>query len=145
MISMGLDPRYKGVRAGGLGFELCQDPAFACDFYIHRLQALEQFCLEVEEGRAFYFEANDLIERTADLLHALSGKLRLSRDLSERYETFGHTGVDCGDTSDRIKLGRIDRSKREYRDIAVPDDLMVRARTAYEHCRSLLRERCVCL
>lgn len=147
MISLGRDSRLKGMRAGGLGWELNQDPAYSCDYYIGRLRDLEQWCLEMD-GRALYFEANDLIERTADVLHALSRELRLSQDLSERYETFGHTGggpdgrVPGGDISDRIKSGRIDRSRREYPDIIVPDDLMQRARTAYEHCRSLLRERC---
>ncbi len=95
------------------------------------------------EKEAFYFDANDLILRTSDLLQALRRELRLSHDLSERYQTFGHTGIVAGDPAERIKSGRIDRNQSDYQDIVVPDELMEVACAAYEHCRSLLRERSI--
>jgi hypothetical protein len=144
MIRLGFDPRFKGKQYDGQGWEQHQDPAYACDFYIRRLESLEQHCLGLKE-KPLYFDADDLIERTTDLLQALRRELQLSQDLSERYETFEHTGNVCGDTSEQIKSGGIDRTKSDYTDIVVPDDLMERARAAYEHCRSLLRERSVCL
>jgi hypothetical protein len=120
-------------------------PVFACEFYIKRLQSLEQHCLALKR-KAFYFDGPDIILRTSDLLQALRRELRLNHDLSERYGTFGHTGIVGGDPSERIKSGCVDRkSRRDYHDVVVPDELMAQARAAYEHCRSLLRERCICL
>ncbi len=124
---------------------LYRQPSVGCDLYIKRLQSLEQHCLALER-KPLYFDANDLILRTSDLLQALRRELRLSDDLSEHYDTFGHTGNPRrGDPSERIKAGRIDRNQSDYQDIVVPDELMQQARAAYEHCRSLLRERIICL
>ena len=91
--------------------------------------------------KPIYFDADDLITGTADLLQGFGRKLRLSHDLTERYETFAHTGNACGDTSEEIRSGSIDRSKSDYTDIVVPDHLTEQCQAAYAHCRVRLRER----
>jgi hypothetical protein len=117
--------------------------AFAGDFYINALQSLEQRCLALKKP-AFYFDGSDVVTRTADLLKSLEWLLGLNQHLSERYQTFRHTGIEGGDPSGRIKCGSINRTEDDYHEIVVPDDLMQRAQASYEHCRSLLRERCIC-
>ncbi len=125
--------------------QLYRQPSVAGDLYIKRLQSLEHHCLALER-KPLYFDANDLILRTSDLLQALRRELGLNQDLSEHYQILEHTGNPRrGDPSERIKAGCIDRNQSDYRDIVVPDELMERACAAYEHCRSLLRERSICL
>jgi hypothetical protein len=120
-----------------------RDPARSCDLYVDRLRVLEEYCMAIK-GEAIYFDAEDLIGRTDRVLEVIRDALGLRQPLSEQYRTFDHTGERGGDISERIKSGRIERSKGDRRDVSIPEAILARAQDAYEHCRALMRSRCTC-
>src|SRR5262249_35796081 len=124
IVKLGLDTRMRGRF-----WEKYQEPCRACDLYIARLHALEETCLAMK-GKRFYFDGEDLIDRTEVILEALQRYLDVRQPLSEHYRTFGHTGVVGGDVSERIKSGRIDRSRSDGRNDVVPEHLIDRAQEA---------------
>ena len=87
-------------------------------------------------ARKYYFDA-ELWQRAPErLLPRLSDWLGLSSPLSERYQTFSHTGkARKGDSSARIHSGRIDRMAADYSHIAIPEDALSRAQAVYRECR----------
>jgi hypothetical protein len=147
-IRMGHEPRFKGQvyqEDGWEGWERHQDASYAVDFYIKRLRRLEEHCLALRERSCYYFDADDLIARTSDLLRSFERELALKEPLREEYQTFRHTGVASGDCSQEIRSGAIDRKRPKKIDVPIPEARMEQARAAYEHCRSLMRARCLCL
>jgi len=87
----------------------------------------------------FYFDA-ELWQRAPErLLPGLAAWLQLDSPLSERYEVFGHTGkARKGDASARLRSGRIDRTRSDYSEMAIPQDVLERAREVYRECRAQL-------
>jgi len=56
--------------------------------------------------------------------------------LSERYQIFSHTGKPRkGDSSEHIHSGRINRTPVDYSHVAIPQDVLRRARAVYQECR----------
>ncbi|MBT9539370.1 hypothetical protein [Thiobacillus sp.] len=116
--------------------DLYASPEQAARYYVERVQALAEFCRTA--GRDYhYFDAELLQGAPERLLPRLSGWLELDSPLSERYEVFSQTGkVRRGDTSARMRSGRIDRSRMDYSHIAIPEAALRAAREAYRECRA---------
>jgi hypothetical protein len=115
--------------------DLYASPVEAANYYIARLQALADFSRETSQPY-FYFDAEMLQRAPEQLLPRLSDWLALDSPLSERYQTFSHTGkARKGDTSERIHRGSIDRTPVDYSHIAIPEEVLGKAREAYRACR----------
>lgn len=118
--------------------DLYASPVEAANYYIARVQALAEFSRTANQPY-YYFDA-ELLQRAPEmLLPRLSGWLELDTPLSERYQTFSHTGkARKGDTSARIHSGRIDRTPTDRSHIAIPDDVLRMAREVYRECRRVI-------
>ncbi|ODU50716.1 MAG: hypothetical protein ABS92_02110 [Thiobacillus sp. SCN 63-374] len=128
--------------------DLYASPVEAANYYVERVQALVDFC-RMTDWSYFYFDA-ELWQRAPErLLPRLAAWLQLDSPLSERYEVFGHTGkARKGDASARLRSGRIDRTRSNYSEMAIPQDVLERAREVYRECRAQLiagAADCVCL
>lgn len=134
---------HHDLRSRGGFWDAYDDAAKCSELYMGRLKGLEQHCLDLTR-RAIYFDAEDMLDRTAAIFQALKAELDLSRELSEEYRTFDHTGVAGGDQSPRITQGRISRDESDRSDIVIPEDVLAHAQEAYDRCRSLLRDCCSC-
>lgn len=118
--------------------DLYASPVEAAHYYIARVQALADFS-QAAPQHYFYFDAELWQRAPAQLLRRLAGWLELDSPLSERYETFSHTGkAGKGDSSPRIHGGRIDTRRVDYSHIAIPEDALGAARAAYLDCRERL-------
>lgn len=110
-------------------------PVEAANYYIARLQALAEFSRTAKQPY-YYFDAGLWQRAPEQLLPRLSGWLELGSPLSERYQTFSHTGkARKGDSSGRIHSGRIDRTPADYSHIAIPEEVLRKARETYRECR----------
>jgi hypothetical protein len=118
--------------------DLYASPVEAAKYYVERVQALVDFC-RMADWPYFYFDA-ELWQRAPErLLPGLAAWLQLDSPLSERYEVFGHTGkARKGDASARLRSGRIDRTRSDYSEMAIPQDVLERARKVYRECRAQL-------
>ncbi len=110
-------------------------PVEAANYYIARVQALADFSRSA--GQPYYYFDAELFQRAPEpLLSKLSDWLELESPLSERYQIFSHTGkARKGDSSARIHSGTIDRTPVDYAHIAVPEEVLHRAREVYRECR----------
>lgn len=115
--------------------DLYASPVEAANYYVERVQALVDFC-RMTDWSYFYFDA-ELWQRAPErLLPGLAAWLQLDSPLSERYEVFGHTGkARKGDASARLRSGWIDRTRSDYSEVAIPQDVLERAREVYRECR----------
>ena len=121
--------------------DLYASPVEAANYYIARLQALADFSRETGQPY-FYFDAEMWQRAPEQLLPRLSDWLALDSPLSERYQTFSHTGkARKGDTSERIHRGSIDRTPVDYSHVAIPQEVLGKAREVYRECRRELVER----
>jgi hypothetical protein len=111
-------------------------PEQAARYYVERVRALAGFCRAA--GRDYhYFDAELLQAAPERLLPGLSGWLDLDTPLSECYAVFSQTGMARrGDTSARMRSGRIDRARMDYSHIAIPEAALRAAREAYRECRA---------
>lgn len=116
--------------------DLYASPVEAAKYYIERLRALAEFC-RTSGWPYCYFDA-ELLQRAPEmLLPRLTQWLALDTPLSARYEVFSQTGqARRGDTSGRVRSGRIDRAKTDYSHIAIPEAVLEGAREAYRECRA---------
>ena len=115
--------------------DLYASPVAAANYYVERVRALAEFCRTT--GWPYcYFDA-ELWQRAPErLLPRLTAWLELDPPLSERYAVFSHTGtVRRGDTSARMGSGRIDRTRSDYSQIEVPQEVLEPAQAAYRECR----------
>lgn len=116
--------------------DLYASPLAAANYYVARLKALADFC-RVADRDYFYFDAELLQTAPEQLLPRLSGWLALDSPLSERYQTFSHTGkAGRGDSSARIHGGRIDRTRVDYSHIVIPEEALSAAQAVYRECRA---------
>lgn len=115
--------------------DLYASPVEAANYYIARVNALAEFC-QTAPRRYFYFDAELWQRAPLKLLPKLAGWLELDSPLSERYESFSHTGkAGKGDSSPRIQSGCIDQTRVDYSHIAIPENALRAARAAYLDCR----------
>ncbi len=115
--------------------DLYASPIEAANYYIERVRALAEFCRTA--GWPYcYFDA-ELLQRAPErLLPRLTAWLELDSPLSERYEVFSQTGkARRGDTSARVRSGRIDRARSDYSEVVIPEDALQAAQAAYRECR----------
>jgi hypothetical protein len=115
--------------------DLYASPVEAANYYVARVKALADFCRTADGGYC-YFDAELLQTAPERLLPRLSDWLALDSPLSERYQTFSHTGKPGrGDSSARIHGGCIDRNRVDYSHVAIPEEVLRAAREAYRECR----------
>ncbi|PWB56550.1 MAG: hypothetical protein C3F18_04930 [Nitrosomonadales bacterium] len=115
--------------------DLYASPVEAANYYIARVQALADFSRE--SGQPYYYFDAEMLQRAPEkLLPKLLDWLELDTPLSECYQIFSHTGkARKGDSSERIHSGKIDRTPVDYSHIAIPDEVLRKAREAYRECR----------
>lgn len=115
--------------------DLYASPVEAANYYVARVQALADFSRTA--SRPYYYFDAELFQRAPEtLLPRLSDWLELDTPLSERYRIFSHTGeARKGDSSERIHSGVIDRTPVDYSHIAIPEEVLRRAREVYRECR----------
>jgi hypothetical protein len=107
----------------------------AARYYIDRLRTLSGIASALG-GRYFYLDAEALVERTDATLATLSTWLSLPTPIPSEYETFSLTGQrNSGDSSARLKSGRVQSGGRQYGEIALDPALLDEARERYDHVR----------
>jgi hypothetical protein len=115
--------------------DLYASPVQAADYYVARIKALADFC-RTTDWPYCYFDAALLQRAPEQLLPRLTAWLELDSPLSERYEVFSQTGkARSGDTSERVRSGRIDRTRTDYSHVVIPEDVLNAAQAAYAACR----------
>ena len=121
--------------------DLYASPVEAAKYYVERVRAIADFCRTTDRPY-FYFDAELLLRAPEMLLPKLTAWLALDSPLSERYEVFSQTGrARRGDTSARVLSGRIDRTRSDYSDVVIPEDVLGTARAAYREARHAIIER----
>ena len=115
--------------------DLYASPLEAVKYYVERVRALAEFC-RTSDWPYYYFDAELLLRAPEKLLPRLTAWLELESPLSERYEVFSQTGkARRGDTSERVRSGRIDRVRSDYSDVLIPQEVLRGAEEAYRACR----------
>jgi hypothetical protein len=110
----------------------------AARYYIDRLATLANVATLLP-GRYFYLDAECLVSDAAPTLAALGDWLQLPTPIPSEYKTFTNTGRGkSGDTSSRLKSGKISKSSRDYADVQVPAGLLQEAHDAYTRYRATL-------
>jgi hypothetical protein len=115
--------------------DLYASPLEAAKYYVERVRALAEFC-RTSDWPYYYFDAELLLRAPEKLLPRLTAWLELDSPLSERYDVFSQTGkARRGDTSERVRSGRIDRVRSDYSDVLIPQEVLRGAEEAYRACR----------
>lgn len=115
--------------------DLYASPVEAAKYYVERVRAIAEFC-RTTAWPYTYFDAELLVRAPEKLLPRLTDWLELESPLSERYEVFSQTGrARRGDTSQRVRSGRIDRARSDYSEVVIPQEVLVAAREVYRECR----------
>ncbi|HVW71180.1 MAG TPA: hypothetical protein VHB68_19535 [Steroidobacteraceae bacterium] len=115
-------------------------------YYEERLATLVRHSEDLR-GRVLFVVAEDLLTRTAAVLHGISGWLQLSEPLEADYKRFSHTGEGgYGDPSEVITIGHVSNVDRPQRTtVILPAAVLARLEAAYAACSESLRERCEAL
>jgi len=112
------------------------DPYRAFAYYCQRLQSIIDI-IEKNNMDVCFVEADDLVEKTDNVLNEISTFLELNSPLSSHYRSFDKTGEAIyGDPSDNIKSGSIVKTENNTT-VDVPDELLDIAQYYYERCKSL--------
>jgi len=115
--------------------DLYASPVEAAKYYVERVRAIAEFC-RTTDWPYTYFDAELLVRAPERLLPRLTDWLQLESPLSERYEVFSQTGkARRGDSSGRVRSGRIDRARTDYSHVVIPEEALQAAREAYRECR----------
>ncbi|MFT4517658.1 MAG: hypothetical protein ACI9JM_000035 [Halioglobus sp.] len=115
--------------------------AFATQYYISRLETLEALAKQVTCG-FFYFDAETLKSDSAKCLSGLSEWLDLPTPLSQNYTMQKKTSQQrFGDSSDRMKAGRITTDKPTYTASDYNAELMDAAASTHQRVRQILLEK----
>lgn len=115
--------------------DLYASPAGATNYYIERITWLADFCRNVHHSY-YYFDAELLQGAPEVLLPKLSLWLDLDTSLSEHYSVFSQTGKDRkGDSSENIRSGKINKTKHDYSNIRIPEEMLSMAQQVYRDCR----------
>ena len=118
--------------------DLYASPVEAAKYYVERVRALAEFC-RTTDWPYTYFDAELLVRAPEQLLPRLTDWLELESPLSERYEVFSQTGkARRGDTSERVRSGRIDRVRSDYSHVVIPEGVLRAAQAAYRECREAM-------
>ncbi len=115
--------------------DLYASPVEAAKYYVERVRAIVEFC-RTTDWPYTYFDAELLLRAPEKLLPRLTEWLALESPLSERYEVFSQTGrARRGDTSERVRSGRIDKARTDYSHIEIPEEALRAAEEVYRACR----------
>lgn len=113
-------------------------PEGSARYYIDRLNTLERLARALPQ-QYFYLDAECLVSDTEPTLRALGDWLGLDTPIPTEYQTFAQTGKGkSGDTSSRLKSGKVSRSVNQYDDIVVPQALADEAMRTYQRVRAAL-------
>jgi hypothetical protein len=120
--------------------ELNSEP-FATGYYIQRLDMLENIAMSLEQD-FYYLDAEAMQHNPNECLGSLSDWLQLDTPLSPNYELQRNTSrARYGDTSIRMKTGRITDGKSEYANFQHDPELLNSAVRTYDRVRKLLLEK----
>ena len=110
----------------------------AARYYIDRVSTLASIATLLPQ-RYFYLDAECLVSHAAPTLAALGDWLELPTPIPSEYNTFANTGRGkSGDTSSRLKSGKISKSSSDYAEVQVPAGLLQDAHDAYARHRATL-------
>jgi hypothetical protein len=113
-------------------------PENAATYYIDRVNRLAELAQTMPHGY-FYLDAESLIDQPDTTLRSLGDWLGLKSPLQSEYGIFEKTGqAKAGDSSEKIKSGKIDRTASDYSDIRIPEEALSGAQQAYERSRNAL-------
>lgn len=115
------------------------DPEWVGTYYRERLERIVADVRRSPRPVGFLF-AEDVVERTEEVLATLGEWLGLSTPLRSDYQIFFDTGSRSrGDWSDRIRQGKVlPPDEDRYKGIRIPPAILREAETAYEKCREAL-------
>jgi hypothetical protein len=114
----------------------------ATQYYVDRLQTLADTARTIAP-LGFYLDAECLVNDTGPTLQALGAWLNLNGPIPTEYQTFSRTGQQkSGDTSSRLKSGKVSRGSNDYAEVSVPAALMQAAEQAYRQHRATLLAHC---
>jgi hypothetical protein len=115
---------------------------FATEYYIQRLAKLSKIAVSMERG-FFYFDAEALKSKTDETLHQLGDWLELGTKLVSTYQIQRNTSKNrFGDSSERLRTGRVMHEDSNYQDFITNEGLQNHAIQAYETARSCLIQSC---
>lgn len=107
------------------------DPGFATAYYIDRAQTLTEMARAMD-GAFFYLDAEALTRDTDRCLQQLSGWLKLESPLDPNYSMQKKTSQSkFGDTSARLRSGKIERAESTLDTSAMDPALLARALDTY--------------
>jgi hypothetical protein len=114
--------------------------SFAIEYYVQRLDALEQFANSMERP-FYYFDAESLKQNPDDFLNDLSDWLQLETSLTPNYTLQRKTSRQrYGDTSSRLGAGRIIDGSSESVSFDCESETINRSIHTYERVRKTLIE-----
>lgn len=126
----GIDPYHE------LNSESC-----ATEYYMGRLDMLESIAISLEQA-FYYLDAESIQHDSNECLGRLSDWLQLDTPLSPNYTLQRNTSRErYGDTSKRIKTGRITDGKSEYANFQHDAELLDSAVRTYDRVRKVLIDR----
>lgn len=112
--------------------------AFATEYYVQRLVKLSEIAMSIEK-EFYYFDAEALKSNTDETLHQLSDWLELRTKLNAIYQIQRNTSKNrFGDSSERMRAGRVMHEDSRYQDFTPNEALQSRAIQTYETVRSCL-------
>ena len=113
-------------------------PDRAQAYYVERLSGLCRLA-ERLAGRFYYLDAEALVDEPEQVLGDLSAWLHLASPLTTEYQLFENTGKPrAGDSSDKIKSGKIAQATRPPSIEGFSPALLEQAEAVYDECRACL-------
>jgi hypothetical protein len=103
-------------------------------YYAGRMRTLAGLARTLR-SRALFVPAERVVDDTDATLGAIASFLGLPHGIDPSYRTFKHTGEALwGDSSERIRSGRIDARGGDGARAELPADLVAEASAAYDEC-----------
>jgi len=117
-------------------------PEGPATYYVRRLEHLAMMATK-KPNKSLFFEADLIVEDTSSVLASVDRFLSLKHPLQSEYDLFDLTGRPrFGDPGRFISSGHIVHERRDYSQIELPEEDLLRAKEAFERCREILTERC---
>jgi hypothetical protein len=128
-----------------LGHMWLNNPEQVLDYYVNRLQQIENYSAQLERN-ALFVEAEKLIDDTDTVLNGLARWLDLEEPLTANYRTFKFTGAaGYGDPSQNIMSGKVvnnaEDRHRPYIPLVIPQEVLRQGKEAHAACREILSKR----
>jgi hypothetical protein len=118
------------------------EPREVVNYYSQRLESMAGYAMLINKN-GLLINSEKLINDTDYVLDSLTNWLGLSQKLESNYSIFKKTGMPgVGDSSDKIKAGKIVKKKMNYDDIHISPDMLKQAKESYEKCLAVLLKNC---